>query len=68
MKTKLNTTQRILAMLEKGRSITPIQALDMFNCFRLGARIHDLRNAGYNIKTTQYKTPSGKYVAKYKLA
>jgi len=55
-------------MLEKGRSITPIQALDMFGCFRLGARIWDLRKAGYDIETLNHKLPNGKIVAKYKLA
>lgn len=32
-------------------SITPLEALEAFNCFRLGARISDLREDGYNIIT-----------------
>jgi hypothetical protein len=41
----------IKAWLMNGRSITPLQALDMFGCFRLSARIDNLRKAGMNIKT-----------------
>lgn len=43
---------RILSHLKSGKSITPIEALTMFDCFRLGARIADLRKEGYDIKTT----------------
>lgn len=65
---KPSTTERIARLLERGRSITPIQALEQFQCFRLSARINDLRNAGYNIKTLPHKTATGKTVAKYRLA
>ena len=44
--------ERILTHLQQGKSITPIEALSMFDCFRLGARIADLRKEGYDIKTT----------------
>jgi hypothetical protein len=64
----MNTTDKIANLLEKGRSITPIKALEKFGCFRLGARIWDLRQMGYRIETLQHRTPSGKIVAKYKLA
>ena len=43
---------RILSHLKSGKSITPIEALTLFDCFRLGARIADLRKEGYEIKTT----------------
>ncbi len=42
----------ILAYLETGRSITPLEALERFGCFRLGGRIFDLKEAGHNIETT----------------
>jgi hypothetical protein len=64
----MSTTNKIASRLEKGKTITPIQALRDFGCFRLGARIHDLRNAGMKIETLPYRTPTGKIVAKYKLA
>ena len=53
----------ILSYLQTGRSLSPLEALNMFNCLRLGARISDLRKEGYNIETTYNKT--GKRYAKY---
>lgn len=35
--------KRIKQHLIDGYSITPIQALKLFGCFRLSARIHELR-------------------------
>lgn len=32
-------------------SITPLEALEAFGCFRLSAVIFDLRHEGYNIRT-----------------
>ena len=59
---------RILAWLKKGRTITPRQALDLFDCFRLSGRIYDLRDAGYNIKTRDKVVgPNKKHVAEYYL-
>lgn len=37
-------SQQILAHLKAGRSITPIDALERFQCFRLGARIYEVRS------------------------
>ena len=44
-------TQRaqIRAHLEAGRSITPLEALDLYGCYRLGARIHELKGEGLSI-------------------
>jgi len=42
--------QLILEALESGREITPLDALRDYGCFRLGARIHELRGNGYEIK------------------
>ena len=63
----MNTTDKIATLLEKGRSITPIQALEKFGCLRLSARIHDLKATGMRIETISHKTNTGKRVAKYKL-
>lgn len=53
--------------LETGNSITPIQALNLFGCFRLGARIHDLKNKfGLDIKT-EIVEQNKKRFAKYSL-
>lgn len=40
--TSLSQTKRILAYMQEGNTITPLEALMKFNCFRLGARISDI--------------------------
>lgn len=45
-----------------------MDALDLFGCFRLGARIADLKKMGYDIVTERVKVEGGKYVARYHLA
>lgn len=45
-------TRRILEYLQEGKSITPLDALNMFGCFRLSARIKDLRNDEFDIRTS----------------
>jgi len=57
---------KIRDRLESGKSITPLQALRLYGCFRLGARVYDLRQAGMNIKTETIKR-NGKQYAKYTL-
>ena len=47
--------------------ITPRQALDLYNCFRLGARIYDLRQAGHNIITMRVDNEFGNSYAEYHL-
>ena len=56
-------SKQILNHLSKGVSITPIDALQMFGCFRLGARIKDLRNEGYPIKTTTIKSGKKRFAS-----
>lgn len=58
--------KQILNHLESGKSITPMDALNLFGCFRLGARIHDLKSEGYDIKT-EIKVVNGKRFAEYSL-
>lgn len=43
---------RILRHLQENGSITPLEALEQYGCYRLGARIWDLRHDGYSINTT----------------
>ena len=43
--------EQILDYLKSGKSITPLEALEKFGCFRLSARIFNLREDGYNIIT-----------------
>jgi hypothetical protein len=56
--------QQIEQHLLKGKKINPLQALNKFGCFRLSARIKDLRDNGMNIKTT-YTTVGNKTFATY---
>jgi len=50
--------------LMSGKSITPLQALNKYGCFRLAAAIHKLRKEGMAIET-EYVTQNGKTFAKY---
>ena len=61
---KTTQEQLILNHLQKGFSITPIQALNLFGCFRLASRISNLRKK-YIIMDDWVKTASGKRVKKY---
>lgn len=47
----MSQSKQILKHLEDGNSITPIEALSLFGCFRLAARVKDLRDEGHNIHT-----------------
>lgn len=63
-----NPTQEavILFNLQCGRTITPLDALKEFGCFRLGARIHQLKKAGHTIETLSV-LQNGKRFAGYRL-
>lgn len=63
----MSQTTQIQRHLEKGKSLTAIQALNKFGCFRLAARIADLRNDGMNIKTTIVKLKNNKHIATYSI-
>lgn len=69
--TTLTQRDMILQFMRDFGGITPAQAIEEFGCYRLGARICDLRAAGYNIKTENVKRKNryGKTVsfAKYTL-
>jgi hypothetical protein len=44
-----------------------MDALHRANCFRLAARIADLRQQGIKIETETVTTTTGKHIASYKL-
>ena len=58
---------RILAHLQAGRTLTALEALEWFKCFRLASRVCDLRKAGHDVHKRTIKTNSGKSVAEYYL-
>lgn len=62
----MSQSTRILAYLKSGRPLTPLQALRLGMGMRLGARILELREAGYRIKTTLVRRGNSR-VAEYRL-
>lgn len=66
MTTTKTQTENILNYLKEGNSITPIEALNLFGCFRLSARIFDIREMGVEIETKRV-VKNGKVFASYKL-
>ena len=56
---------KIRAWLLDGRSITSWQAIMMFGCTRLSARIFNLREEGMDIKVRKKITPKGSCIAEY---
>lgn len=58
---------QILAHLESGKTITPLEALQEYGCFRLGARIFDLKSEGHPIER-DFVEVNGKRFAEYSLA
>ena len=63
----MTQNESILAYLRRGWTITPLEALRMFGCFRLGARIYELRRKGVQIDRELVQTAGGARVARYKL-
>lgn len=60
--------QRIKEYLENGHKLTPLEALNLFGCFRLASRISDLKRQGMNIKTEMVTdSNTGKQYASYSL-
>lgn len=60
-------TDHILRHLKSLGNITPVEALRDYGCFRLGARIYDLRRAGHEIET-ELVAYHGKRFASYLMA
>ena len=59
---------QILDYMLSGRSISHFEAEEKFNCSRIAARINDLRNDGYDVKTEiAVNESNGKRFARYYL-
>lgn len=63
----MKQTQMILNHLKNYRSITPLEALNEYSCFRLAARIKDLRDQGHSIETVRRESETGNRFAEYRL-
>jgi hypothetical protein len=66
MKSTESQTALIKGWLLNGYSITQLDALNMFGCFRLSARIANLREEGLDIVTDMVNV-NDKRIAKYYL-
>ena len=54
---------KILAYMQGGGSLTQLEALNLFGCMRLGARILDIKKAGYTVGDTWeiHRNEAGEY-------
>ena len=65
-KSSASQCKQILAWLQVGKTLTSIQALTQFGCFRLASKLHDLRQRGIDICKRMVKNPNnGKRYAEY---
>ena len=61
----MSQAKKIKHFLESGGKLTPLDALDKFNCFRLAAVIHNLRESGMPVKTKTIKNGQKSYAEYY---
>lgn len=59
---------RILKYLRGGNRITALEALDKFQCMRLGAVIFNLKRKNFKIEDKFVETNSGKRIKQYWLS
>ena len=55
---KASQASKLIEYMEKHDNVTALDALSALGIMRLGARIYDLRRAGYEIKTTSVRVPT----------
>lgn len=68
----MTQAQQILAELQSRRDrsgplLTAREAIQLFDCYRLAARVNDLRDEGHLITTIMMKSDSGRRFAGYQL-
>lgn len=62
----MTQNEMIRKHLEEGRSLTPIEALNLYGCFRLATRIFELKKSGLDIETEMVENKdTGKRYARY---
>lgn len=61
----INAAHAIAAHIESGKTITALEALDLFQCNRLAARVNELRRRGLAITSKMIRLPNGKRIAQY---
>lgn len=67
---KKSRQQKLLKYLKTFKTITSLEAINMFGETRLSARIYDMKKDGYRFETSRVRVPTRDgwtYVAQYKL-
>ena len=65
LETSQSQESKILDHMLRGHRITGMEALDLFGCFRLPARIADIVKRGFPVQSEYITTPTGKRVKAY---
>jgi len=60
-------TEQILNHMKRGRTVSALNALNLFGCLRLAARIHELKSRGHDIKRDSVQVSRGRRIAVYYL-
>jgi hypothetical protein len=56
---------QISEFLKQGKTLTSLEALRLFGCWRLSGRIYDIRKRGLSISSRTVTTLTGKRVSEY---
>ena len=59
--------RKILSHMKRGNTISPLEAQNVFGVYRLAASIHDIRSAGYRVRTLHKRDEVGHKYARYEL-
>jgi hypothetical protein len=62
----MTQTQQLIKLMKK-KWVTPMDALNHAQCFRLAARVHDIRESGIEVHDRWKKVDSGKKVKAYRI-
>lgn len=57
--------RKIMGYMFRGNRITPLDALNLYGCERLAARIADIKKRGIDVKSEFVTLPNGKRVKSY---
>lgn len=60
----MSQCKNVLAALQRGERITPLDALERWGCMRLGARIWQLKREGHDIQERLVEA-NGKHFSEY---
>ena len=63
--TQKKQTDKIRDYLDAGNTLTSLEALKLFSCFRLASRMHDLKKLGYLFSKEMISIDGSRKVAQY---